>query len=367
MNWSFESISLLVATCLNLFGVLILLKPTFKDRIKSLIWLTIFLLWVTILNLMNFLAVLFLDVIIFQIAILLFIPMGLSFIRYIDTLLGAQKGSFRFALMAAVCGALLIAGLDKDAYIIEVLHNGDSSVTFIATHSLSIISILLGLIYGVFGFITFWKIMKEAPSNLKKTATLLFLGFFIYSPLVVIIGICIIIIPELLNYGIVFIVQSVGTLIISYVFYKNPRVAYILPFKAYQLIVLNTESGTPLFTHSWENNSQTEDTENISSILISGLINSIGLILDSNLHQGSLEEIKFQNGYLLIQKPLDDPIACLITTSKASLVLRMGLQKFTEAFLSKYSIHFANSSEISLFNSASELVEKYLGFVPLVI
>jgi hypothetical protein len=81
----------------------------------------------------------------------------------------------------------------------------------------------------------------------------------------------------------------------SWMWYNEPKLVFILPFKAYRLLVINSESGIPLFKYDWDKDVVNED-------LFSGLMMGISAFVKETIGKGALKEIHLDQAVLLIEK-----------------------------------------------------------------
>jgi hypothetical protein len=173
------------------------------------------------------------------------------------------------------------------------------------------------------------------------TATLYFLGTFI----------------KIFN-SLGFITHSLGALFTIIVIWKEPKVIYILPFKAYRLLVVETNAGIGLFKHDWAKLRAVD--ENVFTMVLQ----AVGSILDELLKKGEIREIKLDRAVLLIQHNKNYPVASVLVTTKSSKSLRYGLKKFNSQFIDEFKSHFGGLYEVSRFKKAKALVEEFFDFVP---
>ena len=205
---------------------------------------------------------------------------------------------------------------------------------------------------------TYYMILmnREVPANLRFGARLGLLSGIILAVLW----------PVGLGLGLHFTVPglwllllSIGVIPIAIAFVMQPKLAYVLPFRALRLIVFETKGGVPLFSHVW--GSQHELTD---EVLFSGMLQGIAMILDESVKKGSVREIVLENGVLVLQRTYKFSVASVLVATKSSQTLRHAIDAFTEHFYAEYSQFFDNPSEIQNFATASKLVDEHFGFVP---
>jgi hypothetical protein len=184
--------------------------------------------------------------------------------------------------------------------------------------------------------IYFWiKIRLNAPNSAKFYANVILVGVLIMGP------------GSLLFY----IAISIG-------FAKEPKLPYILPFKAYRLTVID-KSGIPLFTYNWAPLKDLVEKE-----LFSGMLQAVSAFVDESLRKGDIREIRLAEALLILQPSNQFPIVSVLFTNKSSQSLKHALDIFTTRFVEDFSQHFAPPINTKLFNAASDLVSDFFSFVP---
>ena len=156
-----------------------------------------------------------------------------------------------------------------------------------------------------------------------------------------------------------FVVHGVGAFITVIVIWQEPKLIYVLRFKAYRIIVLETGSGTSLYKYDWA------ELRNIDENFFSMMLQAISSVLNELLHKGEVREVHTDQAVLLIQHNLQFPIASVMIASKSCKSLRYGLKEFNEQFVSKFSSDIEqNYHNVSRFKDAITLVKKVFDFVP---
>lgn len=159
--------------------------------------------------------------------------------------------------------------------------------------------------------------------------------------------------------GLWLLLLSVGVIPIAVAFVKQPKLAYVLPFRVLRLIVFETKGGVPLFSHTWG-----KEEDSPEEALFSGMLQGIALILDESVRKGAIREIVFENGILVLQRTYKFSVASVLVATKSSQTLRHAIDAFTEHFYTDYSQFFDDPSDIRNFESASKLVDEHFSFVP---
>ena len=152
---------------------------------------------------------------------------------------------------------------------------------------------------------------------------------------------------------------AIGFLLISIAIYKEPKLLFILPFKASRIAVIN-KAGLPFFSYNWNPND-----ELIDDTLFSSMLTGISGILQESLRKGDIREIHLAQAVLLIKTSDPQSITFVLVSSRSSQIIRNALDVFAERFLEEYSddltAPFINQDT---FQPASKLVEQSFPFIP---
>jgi hypothetical protein len=197
----------------------------------------------------------------------------------------------------------------------------------------------------------------NAPNQLKSSARLFFFGAFtlgIISPITVGVG---------LNMWLpasdaLFV--ALGTLLCSTSIVRQPKLAYILPFRALKLTVVESEGGIPLYSHFWVPEDQLGD-----ELLLSGFLSAISKGLDETLQKGKIREIVLDEGLLIYRKSKKYSISFVIVADKSSPQLRQGLKCFHKRYVEANTKFLSNPilNQDHLIESQN-MIEDCFPFVP---
>ena len=222
--------------------------------------------------------------------------------------------------------------------------------------SLRILQIVF-LIYYVLTFFS-WSYLtwKRAPKELKQLVNFLLFGSILFSFVTAFMyalgGLF-----KMYN-SIGFITHSLGALFTIIVIWKDPKIIYILPFKAYRILVVDTNAGTGLFKYDWA------ELKAVDENIFSMVLQAVGSILDEVLKKGEIREIKMDQAVLLIQHDRNSPVASVLVTSKSSKSLKYGLKKFNSEFIETFQSQFDQLYEVSRFKDAKKIADRIFDFVP---
>ncbi|MHA2035249.1 MAG: hypothetical protein ACW972_11495 [Promethearchaeota archaeon] len=243
--------------------------------------------------------------------------------------------------------------------IVTFLPGGREIMPGYGVHNKGILRIfqIIFLAYFVFNyFIWSFQTWRKAPREVKRLVNLHLFGstlFSIITALMYALGGYILIFNSL---G--FIINGIGAFITIIVIIKEPKIIYILPFKAYRILVVDTNEGMALYMYDWAKLREVE--ENIFSMVLQ----AVGSILDEILKKGQVREIQMDRAVLLIQHDKRYPIALVLVATKSTKSLRYGLNSFYDRFITNFYKEGNDVHKISKFRDADKLVEEIFDFVP---
>jgi len=223
-------------------------------------------------------------------------------------------------------------------------------------NNIQIISFLTLVLTGSFLLPYYlFKIYKSAPSKLKNYTFISFIGgiiFGVISPILLVITI---------QVTTLFILSlSVGMLIIvSAVFIKNPKLAFILPFKVIRLSVSGSEGGMNIFSHNWKSGEDIKGDD-----IISAMFQGIITILRESLGKGILEEINLEKAVVIARKSKQFPIMYILIATSTSKSLKNGLNSFVRKFETTFANSIENAIKSGQVLPASEIILDTFSFLP---
>ncbi len=223
---------------------------------------------------------------------------------------------------------------------------------------------LIGIGYVYWAAISF----KKSPAPLKKKTGLLFtLGIILLVGLVIQFypGDPVILDMLLLMQSIIILVVVLGTVLILR---SEPRIAHLLPYTVYKLIV-TSKNGPKYYTKAWAESGIDDD-------MLAGLMSAIGTVVKNTLQKiktGAISEIKMYKGVMLTEMRYM-PVNIVLVASRASSALKAALDSFGEEFMKVfYNVLYdkdgfakevldANNTFTS--EKMNPLIEKYFKNVP---
>ena len=221
---------------------------------------------------------------------------------------------------------------------------------------LRIAQIIYLFYFMIFYFLWSFHTWRKAPADLKRLTSYLFIGSAIFS---IVTGVMYAIGTFIKTFNAIgFFVNGIGAFITILVILKDPRIIYILPFKAYRILVVDTIASVALFKYDWAKAGEVE--ENIFTMMIQ----AIGSVLEDILKKGDVQEIQMDRAVLLIKHNKENNIASVLITSKFSKSLRYGLKRFNDEFVGRFQRSLENPRKVSDFVEGSKIVEDVFDFVP---
>ena len=205
-------------------------------------------------------------------------------------------------------------------------------------------------------FIWSYQTWRRAPVSLKRLTILLLIGstlFSIVTALMYAIGTYI----RVFN-SIAFIFNGIGAFTTIIVIIKDPRIIFILPFKAYRILIVDTNESVALFKHDWAKVGKLEEN------MFSMMLQAIGSVLDDILKKGEVQEIQMDRAVLLIHHDKTHSIASILIASKSSKSLKDALKKFNANFITVFRSNLDDERKVGSFKESQEIVDKIFDFVP---
>ena len=221
---------------------------------------------------------------------------------------------------------------------------------------LRIVQIIYLFYFMIFYVLWSFRTWRKAPADLKRLTSYLLFGSTIFS---IVTGVLYAIGSLIKTFNAIgFFINGIGAFITILVILKDPRIIYILPFKAYRILVVDTIASVALFKYDWAKAGEVE--ENIFTMMIQ----AIGSVLDDILKKGDVQEIQMDRAVILINHNNENSIASVLIASEPSKSLRYGLKRFNEEFVTRFQSTLKDSRKISDFSEALKIVEQVFDFIP---
>lgn len=294
----------------------------------------------------------FISIELHALAFLFIMPMTFAIIFLSDSISRESLDVKKIAFASFASAIMIIFVFSPGAIVKYVWPTGETTLRTSGLFSISFA--VLGVFMGLLLVYYMAKVFLNAPKSLKRYATFSFAGAIlagILMPIFSAIGLVHILI------GSDFLLLTGGAFIMSLSFVKESRLAYVLPFKVERLLVFETSSGIPLYTHKW-----TKEASSIDEGLFSGMVQGVSMIVKESVQKGDIMEIKLSQAILIMER--SEPIACVLVATKPSKTLRHALDRFAKRFFEEYSDKFDRYTNTWEFEGATKLVEEYFPFVP---
>ncbi|GAB4317419.1 MAG: hypothetical protein Kow0069_20170 [Promethearchaeota archaeon] len=154
-----------------------------------------------------------------------------------------------------------------------------------------------------------------------------------------------------------FPVHALGGLVTVVGIVANTSVAFLLPFKAYRLVVLDSRSGTMAFNHAWESG-------NLDDSLLSNLIQALAIFAGESLQNGNFRELHSEEAVLIMEWGKGLEAAFALVATRVSKSLRTALRGFAREFEARFVGWFDHPAHVAAFSGAREIVDRHFSFVP---
>ena len=353
LNWTIQVFILLISLGPLTFAVYIAFSEYLKGKHRHNLFMMLTWLIVMIMNILVIISNLILSPTLYLYSMFLWILSAIFMSLLFDSVSRESIDPKKLIIISIFATAIVFISFDPNAVVYNYFPNGEIGLLMGGNFRI-INSILFLFIIGMYAFYTL-KIHWKAPKNLKLYSYINLFGALavVGSVIIVLIGLNKII-P-----GIDFLIVAIAGLFTAIAFVKEPRLAYILPFKVMRLTVIDTKSGISIFNHNWKAGETLVDES-----LFSGMLQGISAILNEAVGKGNVRGILLDQALLIIKRNEEYPIACVLIATKSTKSLRQALNSFSDKFITQFSQFFSDTSMVSNFESASDLIEECFPFVP---
>lgn len=302
------------------------------------------------------LANLLLSSLIFKISLLFLIPWAFLLIFILDLMSRDSIDPIKTILITIISFAYLLSMTDPIAVVFFTSPLDETGMAWGGNFELT--GVLLAISQNLFWTYYLLKIHWNSPIHLKKYSRLFVgsIGCVWMVMISVILGL------DKVILGIDSFFLASGVIVFMIALSYEPRLAFILPFKALTLTVIDLKrGGLPLFTHNWN-----PRKDYIDDSLFSGMMTGMGNFMKETVQRGNIKEIQLDEAVLIIQRYKEYPLVFVLVTTKSSVILRNSLNSFLESFINKFSEVLTNTIMINTnqFTEASELVSLAFPFIP---
>lgn len=288
----------------------------------------------------------------YRFAILANIPTTFSIMLLVDSVSRRDIDPLKLFVTTVVASAMTIYGFQSNAVKINVSYIGEHSPAMAG--NFDVLGSLLFVLAGLYWLYYMVKIYIHAPQSIKRDALINMVGAIIAGP-----GAALAFGSGFVWYlpGTDYVCIAIGALFTSYAFMKQPKLGYVLSFKVYRIMTINSESGLALYSYDWDN-------ELFEDQLFSGALIGISAILKESLNKGLIKEIEFEQGKLIVKQLEDYPIFFVLLANDSRPILHRALDLFSKAFRDSFPVEQVSEYiETSKFAKAKDLLQESFPFV----
>ncbi len=338
-------------------GTILLISATIaciksrKMRVKPLLYFGLFFIFMSLFFYLEAISFILIDVLLARIYSILVFPATIFLIIGIDY---ESKETVNITKISLTCGLGFIGVyLAFQPNSVQTTIEGGYQ-TIIWTGDYRIIAITMVLIPLILAFQWGLNIWSHSPKELRKKTNIFFLGIILMSPVNFILYLF-----TLVNHIFIFfadIALCSGMIITTYILIKDPKILYILPFRAYSIVVVNSTAGFPLFYHNWSEPLIDQD-------LFTCVLSATERMTTEVLRRGGVNSVNLEQGVLILEKRQNITVGLL--ASKISKFLRDCVSEFAEQFEIRFETELSQDpNELHHFSAASELIEKTFAYIP---
>ncbi len=338
------------------FGSIILFYQYFRLRYKHFIVCAASYIALTLWEVFKGMAISFFSFTYAMLSVFIWIPITFSVALLYDIMNRESVETVKMMVISVLSTVLLFLCFNLSYYYVFFYPNGDPSIyiqdnLLLAVLGLVLVIMVLVIYLGI-------KFLKNAPDELKHWIYLANAGIFfqqVMAPLITALKLNQTMIPAFSD-----IFFGIGTLIMAIVYFKQPKLGFLLPFKASRLAIIEPEKSIPLYYHAWNKKDVLID-EN----LFSGMITALGQFVKEAIQKGNIKEIQLEDSILILKQ--SDPVVFVLLATKSTGSLRIALNTFAEAFTRKYQEEislFKKTSDVAVFQNTSELIDECFPFIP---
>ena len=347
LNYSPEFYWYLIGAIFCLIATIIIIWNIFSKKNKTHFYYFFSILSISIFYFLTSFSFLFLSLDVYRASCFAATISTIFLFLFIDFTSRESVSPINIALISLLSGMVFILVWQENSII---FYDGFGYPSIKTSGIMAVVGNLVLLLNALFYFYWALRISIKAPKKLRKSSltflcgTLLLLGGYAFWT-----------IQYLLMAPIGIIITGTGMLVSIISWVKEPKILYILPFKAYRLIVLHGKSGVPLFNYNW-----VEHT--VDEAIYSGLLHALNNAIQI-LKRGSIKYILLTEGVLILKK--SENVLVGLITDKTSKFLTNCINNFTDSFEKKYNSVLSDwNHQTDQFTSAKELIERFFANVP---
>jgi len=282
------------------------------------------------------------------------IPLAYFLVMFLDCIAREEIDPKKLIMVTALVAVKVVLALEPDAIWWHSNPEGASEPAMKASLLLagSALMLVVGLLYVYY----MARIHRNAPRAMRRNSIAALIG-------AIVMGIATPVLAVLRVPGVP-LYTGAGVLLTSLAFARQPQMAYVLPFQAHRLMVIENEGGIALFSHTWQAGSKFKEPD-----LFSSMVQGIRCIMQESLQKGNVREIQLDEAVILIQQCPKADVSCLIVATRSAPSLRQALKAFATMFQERFgaSLDRPNSLspfELSAFEPAEVTVKDCFTFLP---
>ncbi len=304
-------------------------------------------------NLLLAIAYLTLDFELYRAGIIASAPLTFAIMALVDSVSRQKVDPLKLFVVTAASSALVIYAFEPGSIALNTSLLGEIDPALRGNFMVS--GSLIFLLAGLMWLLYMGKIHFRAPPGIKKYSKINFAGAIIAGPgsIIAFATGFVWIIP-----GTDYLLIGIGAFLCAYAFAHQPKLGYVLPFNVYRLMVVDIEAGITLYTYDWD------ESGLVDSFLFSGALQGVCTILQESVGKGSVQDIHFDQGVLVIQRVKDHPVAFVLIASRSSPILQDALQLFADRFVIEFGVQIKRDrTELTQFAATHSLVDTAFPFV----
>lgn len=144
--------------------------------------------------------------------------------------------------------------------------------------------------------------------------------------------------------------------------YLHPEVTTLLTFQAYRLIVVQQDSGIPIFQHVWKHPGEVK-SEDDDEVLFAGLLQALQSLSFEVLRLGEMRAVNMRNGVLLFHQ--GKYVTAGISAETSTRFLQEKLGQVVDMFETRFQSELQKlSTNLAVFQEATAMVDEIFKLVP---
>jgi hypothetical protein len=272
-------------------------------------------------------------------------------VSWIEHVLKERPRTWVLVILSIIGGASMALAFNSGAITFNS-GNATGGGTFVINGTIFL------LMFYVYGLIFILTIIAKAPP-LGKAALALVLVFFLFDFIQPFIF------PSLYNWFfwpyVAGLSQSAIYVIFFLILILHPEYLSVISFALERILVLNFDSGMPIFHYSWRSMPTKKQSENFE--LLGPLLQALLSMSFEVLDRGHITSVKMDDGVLIFKK--GEHVIAGIIGSRSTAILEQQLAVFTNAFEIKFHDDISKPmADMRHFEEARQLVERVFRVIP---